>query len=194
MYFGGDSYSVLIVSGSEKFAQSLRTLLQEGLYEPVAHVTGLSSAKRELLERSYDFVLINSPLPEDPGVRLAVDVCQGDSSVALLFVPSESYVDLQERMVTHGVFVLQKPVSRPILELALQWMRAARQRLGTASRKTATVEEKIQEIRLVNRAKWLLIGQLGMSEEEAHRYIEKQAMDRCVSKQEIAESILRTYA
>ena len=52
----------------------------------------------------------------------------------------------------------------------------------------------MEEIRLVNRAKWLLIGELKMDEPSAHRYIEKQAMDRCVSKGEVARGILRTYS
>mgnify|MGYP002627206063 CR=1 FL=1 len=53
--------------------------------------------------------------------------------------------------------------------------------------------EKMQEIRLVNRAKWLLISELNMDEQTAHRYIEKQAMDRCVSRRKIAEGIIATY-
>ena len=51
----------------------------------------------------------------------------------------------------------------------------------------------MEEIRLVNRAKWLLIEELKMTEQEAHRYIEKQAMDRCVTKRVVAEQILSTY-
>ena len=50
------------------------------------------------------------------------------------------------------------------------------------------------EIRIVNRAKWLLISELKMKEPEAHRYIEKQSMDRCVSKRIVAEEIIKTYA
>ena len=60
-------------------------------------------------------------------------------------------------------------------------------------KKTVSLEEKMREIKIVNRAKWTLINSLNMSEDDAHRYIEKQAMDRCVSKREIAEEILRTY-
>ena len=60
--------------------------------------------------------------------------------------------------------------------------------------KTASIEEKMEEIRLVNRAKWLLIEQLRMTESEAHRYIEKQAMDRCVTKRSIAENIISMYS
>ena len=51
----------------------------------------------------------------------------------------------------------------------------------------------MEEIRLVNRAKWLLIDELKMSEPDTHRYIEKQAMDLCVSKREVAEEIIKTY-
>ena len=51
----------------------------------------------------------------------------------------------------------------------------------------------MEEIRMVNRAKWLLIEQLKMTEQQAHRYIEKQAMDRCITRRAVAEQILATY-
>ena len=63
----------------------------------------------------------------------------------------------------------------------------------TGSGSPDEVEEKIKEIRLVNRAKWLLIECLRMTEAEAHRYIEKQAMDLRISKREAAENIIKTY-
>lgn len=50
------------------------------------------------------------------------------------------------------------------------------------------------EIRVVNRAKWILITELKMSEPDAHRYIEKQSMDQCISKRQIAEEIIKTYS
>lgn len=77
--------------------------------------------------------------------------------------------------------------------LALDWLTSARERLRQTEKKVLSVEEKIDEIRLVNRAKWLLISELKMTEPDAHRYIEKQAMDRCVQKRRIAEEIIKTY-
>ena len=61
-------------------------------------------------------------------------------------------------------------------------------------KKALSIEEKMEEIRIVNRAKWLLISELKMDEQGAHRYIEKQAMDRCISKRIVAEEIIKTYA
>ena len=52
---------------------------------------------------------------------------------------------------------------------------------------------KMLDIKIINRAKWALINSLNMSEDEAHRYIEKQAMDKCISKRNIADEILKTY-
>ena len=58
---------------------------------------------------------------------------------------------------------------------------------------TTKLKGKLKELKLVDRAKWILIDQLKMSETQAHKYIEKQAMDRCVKREEIAENIIRTY-
>ena len=71
---------------------------------------------------------------------------------------------------------------------------SAREKLRKTEKKTLSIEEKMEEIRIVNRAKWLLIGELKLDEPEDHRYIEKQAMDRCVSKRVVAEEIIKTYS
>ena len=73
-------------------------------------------------------------------------------------------------------------------------MSSARERLRKSEKKALSIEEKMEEIRIVNRAKWLLIRELKLDEPEAHRYIEKQAMDRCISKRIVAEEIIKTYA
>ena len=92
-----------------------------------------------------------------------------------------------------GVMVLGVPASTQMVAQSLRMLCAARERLRRMEEKQATVEEKIEEIRMVNRAKWLLIERLQMNEGEAHRYIEKQAMDMRLPRKEIAENIIKTY-
>ncbi|MBQ8726852.1 MAG: ANTAR domain-containing protein, partial [Clostridia bacterium] len=75
----------------------------------------------------------------------------------------------------------------------LDWLKATRERLRNMETKNLSLQEKMEEIKLINRAKWTLINSLGMTEIDAHRYIEKQAMDRCVTRREIAENIIQTY-
>ena len=67
-------YSVLVVSAAAKLNTALSPLMPEARYQPVKVVSSVSSAKRAWSERSYDCVIINSPLPDDDGTRFAVDV------------------------------------------------------------------------------------------------------------------------
>ena len=187
------TYSALVVSAAEKLNTALSELLSEAHCRPVKVVSNVSAAKRAAAERAFDFVVINSPLPDDPGLRFAIDIAGSKGSVALLLVRDEFYEGVYDKVVDHGVFTLAKPVSRQILTIALDWMSSARERLRKLEKKTLSVEDKMEEIRVVNRAKWLLISELKMDEPQAHRYIEKQAMDRCISRKEIAEEIIRIY-
>jgi len=88
---------------------------------------------------------------------------------------------------------MQKPTSAAAISQSVVLLRATRERLRRMEQRAATVEEKMEEIRIVGRAKLLLIEKLKMTEPDAHRYIEKTAMDRCISKRAVAESIIKTY-
>lgn len=187
-------YSVLIVSAAESFNTALLNLLPESNYNPVKTVSSISAAKRAFAERQFDYVIINSPLPDATGARFAIDTCDSKGTVVLFIVRSELYGEMHDKVAEHGVFTVSKPMSKPVFVMALDWMSSARERLRKAEKKTLSIEEKMEEIRIVNRAKWLLINQIGMDEPGAHRYIEKQAMDRCVSKRVVAEEIIKTYS
>lgn len=187
-------YSVLVVSSSKAFDEALSALLPESSYNPVHTAASVSAAKRAFSERAFDYVIINSPLPDDAGIRFAIDICGSSEAVALLMVRTEFYAEIYDKVAEYGVFTLPKPTSKPMLAAALGWMASARERLRQSGKKTLSIEEKMKEIRLVNRAKWLLISELKMDEPGAHRYIEKQAMDRCVTRRAVAEEIIKTYS
>lgn len=186
-------YSVLIVSASEKFNNSVHALLPEAEYFPVHTVSSIGEAQRTTVEQSYDLILINTPLPDDFGKKFAIDVSEKNRSVAMLLVKSEIYSDVYASVVDYGVFTMRKPTSLSIITQTLDYMRATRARLRKLEKKAVSLEDKMAEIRLVNRAKWALIDSCKMTEADAHRYIEKQAMDRCITRREIAENILKTY-
>ena len=187
-------YSVLIVSAAESFNDALFALLPTSKYSPTHFVSNISAAKRALAERAFDFVIINSPLPDDIGTRFAIDTGSSKETVVLLMVRAELQAEIYDKVAEHGVFVLPKPTSKPIIITALSWLSSAREKLRKTEKKTLSIEEKMEEIRIVNRAKWILISELKMDEQGAHRYIEKQAMDRCVSKRVVAEEVIKTYS
>lgn len=184
------AYSVLLVSASGNFNAAIGELLPASVYTPVHTVSDVSAAKRAFAGRAYDIVIVNSPLPDDPGVRFSIDAGNGGETVSLLLLRSEVLEEVTARVTPHGVFTLQKPLSKTLAETALAWLVTARERLRKTEKKTQSLEEKMEEIRLVNRAKWVLIEQRGMDEPTAHRYIEKQAMDRCVTRRAVAQEIV----
>lgn len=186
-------YSVLIVSDTEKLTSSLSSLLPENTFDPVVRVSDAAMAKRAMLEREFDVVLINGTRADDRAAKLAIDVCSERNSVALLFVRRELYAEIYAKVTDFGVLTLPLPSSPQMVTQALDWVRATRERMRKYEKTAYTVQQKMEEIRAVNRAKWLLIDVLKMTESDAHRYIEKQAMDRCVSKLEVAKGIINTY-
>ncbi len=188
------TYGVLLVSASEKFNAAAAPLLPVTDYFPVTAAGSVGEARRALLETEYDLVIVNSPLRDDFGTRLAIDLCCDSDAGVLLLVKSELYDETCASAAEYGVMTLPKPTSAPLLEQALRGLCATRERMRRMRQQQKTVEEKMEEIRLVNRAKWLLIQRRGMTEADAHRAIEKLAMDRRISKRLAAESVLGQYS
>ena len=186
-------YSVLMVSASESFNRNVMQFLPEVTYSPVSYAKSINEAQRKTVERFYDLIVINSPLPDDFGAKFAIDMSNNSPSVVLLFVRSDNYDNVYDKVYDFGVFTVKKPLPTQNVTQALDFVKATRERLRKMEKKKISLEEKMMEIKIVNRAKWALINSLNMNEGDAHRYIEKQAMDRCVSKREIAEEILKTY-
>ena len=87
--------------------------------------------------------------------------------------------------------------SQKLLEKDAQAEGAARQyqeRIQALEEENRKLRQKLAEQTAVARAKCLLIEFAHMTEEQAHKYIEKQAMDSRLPKAEIASEIVRTYA
>lgn len=185
------SYSVLSVAAAEKFHTSLRELLPSGRYSPVHSASDAAEARRRLLESRYDIIVISAPLRDEFGTQLAQHFAENSGAGILLLVKPEYYSDVSAQVTPLGVLALSKPTSPQLMLQCMELLCGTRERLRRMEQKSASIEDKMAEIRLVNRAKWALIENRGMTEQDAHRYIEKQAMDRCVSKRVVAEEILR---
>lgn len=185
-------YRALIVSSSEKFTKEISSLLQESFH--ISFASNAGQARRSLLELSYDFVFVNAPLTDEFGTRLSMDTGASSGTLAVIFVPSDIYPQIIHKVTPYGVFVIQKPVSRSAILQALSLLVSARERLRTVEKKAGKAESKIEEIRIVNKAKWFLIDNEDMSENDAHKYIEKAAMDAGITKKQAAQIIIEKYS
>ena len=169
----------------------LKQNLSSSKYNLVKYTSSISSAKRANVEKLYDIVIIDTPLPDGTGDSFAVDISSNQASIVMMLVHYDLYTQVHENYAKHGIFIKRKPTDHESLQTALEWLESARERIRPFEKKTLSIEDRMQEIRKVNQAKLFLITEKGMSEDEAHKYISKQAMDQCVSKRVIAEEILK---
>mgnify|MGYP001416586598 CR=1 FL=1 len=184
--------SVLIVSGSERSRETLAEVFSTTRYSPVTSRGSAAEARRLVLDVPYSLVFINTPLPDEPGSQLALDLSNSRNCCVALLVPGDQYDQVNEQVEDAGVLTLGKPCTAAQLRQAASMMSATRFKLADLEQKTATLEEKMEEIRLVNRAKWMLIERRGMDEATAHRYIEKLAMDARQTRRLVAQTLIRS--
>ena len=185
-------YRVLIAGANDRTFDSLRELLPPDSYEPPLRAGSAGEVKRMLLETDVDLVILNAPLRDEFGTQLALNLSR-DNLCVLMLVPAESFDAVCYKVEDEGILTLSKPVSRNGLLGAIKLLTAMRGKLRKLDRQNQALQEKMQDIRTVNRAKWLLIEIKRMTENEAHYYIEKQAMDMRLSRREVAEEIIRYY-
>lgn len=194
MVFQSDTYSVLLVSASEKVNTVIASLLPPTDFWPVTTVRSISQARRLSLENPFDLILVNDPLTDGSGISYCMDLCTNGESGVLLMVRNEIYEETYYKVLPYGVIVLSKPTDIELIRYSLRMLCAMRERLRMRKKKQETVEEKMQELRLVNQAKLVLMERNGISEEEAHRMLLRRAMEQRVSKKEAAEWFLRSYS
>ena len=192
MAAGKTKYRVLVAGGNEKLCELLSEILPKNEYAFLPPAKTAGEVRRLTMDRSVDLVILNAPLKDEFGIQLAQDLAENNMGV-LLLTGSDVFEQVSYRVEQSGVITLAKPTTKQSLYIALRALTALRSKLLQMEQKTKALQQKVADIHTVNHAKWLLIQHDNMTENEAHRFIEKQAMDMCLSRREVAESIIRTY-
>ena len=185
--------SALIVSCGEQSIAFFGEMLSKIGVLKVTRATCGGEARRLLIESDFDLCLINAPLPDEMGDALAQGIAQRGTSEVLLVVRSELYDEISDKVESLGVITVSRPVNKALFWSALKVAQAAHARLRKVESENRQLLQKIEDIRVVDRAKCILISYLGMTEPEAHKYVEKQAMDMRTTKRAAAEQILQVY-
>ena len=177
----------LIVCNNEKGTLFYKSFLKEnGIVDVVATDNG-PRAKRAILDYDFDICIISS------GEDLAIDIAEKNNCQVILFVKAEFIDEVAEHVEDYGIITVSKPINKQLFWQALKLARVAQRRISMAHKESAKLERKLEDLKIISRAKLLLIINDDVSEEEAHKIIEKQAMDMRVSRVEIAKEIIRKY-
>lgn len=184
--------SILLVCKEQAY-QTLKDFLCQAGYVNLSWANCAGKARRMLGGNSYSLCIIDTPLPDENAGGLALYVAQNFNCPCLMLVLSSSEDDVAAAVEDYGIMVISKPINRNFFYKMVKFALSSGKTIYDAKSENKKLQQKLEELKIVTRAKLILMEKLKMSEPDAHRYIEKQAMDLRDTKIEVAQSIIRKY-
>ena len=127
------------------------------------------------------------------GVEFALK-CAAASDATVVFVPVRTLPKmLLDKLTAGGVCVLDARADDGACEMFFGQLAAIRTAYGALVRENAGLRRKVLEAQAVGRAKCLLVERRKMTEQAAHRFIEKTAMDNRLTRYAVAKDIIKGY-
>ncbi len=185
--------NVLIVTKSETSYSSFCTALR-GHVGRTDYAISMTIAKQKLAAGNVDLVLINTPLPDEFGVESALQIASHHPRLGvMLLVKEEIFDQVNYKIGGSGIMVITRPVKAYVLITGIHMMVTMLQRQEKLMAENTKLRKRLEEMGVITRAKCLLIEKESMTEEGAHYYLEKLAMDSGCSKKEVAEDVIARY-
>ena len=190
---------ILAAAGKEESIQLLRQILKgvSGAGQlRIQQAVTLEQIRRGVsgvgAQSPADLLIAVMPLSDGTGVEGIIDVAQRHPQLmSILLVRQEAYEQVTYQCRNQQIFVIAMPFKRQVLAEAASFMLRIRTVIDDKDKELARMRKNLSEIRTITSAKIRLMQTRQMTEEEAHYYLEKEAMDRSLSKKEVAEEILR---
>ncbi len=183
----------MIVSNSEKDTSFFTGFLNAASVHQISSLQSCDSARRLILKKDFDLVIVDAPLRDESGEDFSRYAASRGISQVMLLVNGDFFASVSAVCEEDGVMAISKPVDKALFWSALLLVKSVQSRIKRIQAENILLKQKIEDIRIIDRAKCTLISCMNMNEQEAHRYIEKQAMDMRSSRRIVAEGILKRY-
>jgi two-component system, response regulator PdtaR len=186
----GPPTKVLIAEDEAIIRLDLKEMLEEEGYDVVGEAADGEAAIRQATERSPDLVIMDIKMPGLDGLSAAERIVD-EGLAAVLILTAFSQRDLVRRAAEAGAMgYLVKPFQKSDLVPAIDIAVARHAELAAVKDESFSLAEQLETRKLVDRAKGRLMDQEGLTEAEAFRYIQKQAMDQRRRMRDVAEELL----
>ncbi len=172
----------------------LRDYLQETLSVLGHQVVGVATTGRELVEQARtaqpDLVITDIKMPEIDGIDAAVEICK-DSPIPIILVSAYHDQELLSRAgESHVLAYLVKPIGQQDLETAISIVMSRFDQFQDLRREADDLRQAMEDRKLIERAKGILMQRAELSEDEAYRRLNKTARDGNRKLRDVAQSIL----
>lgn len=182
---------ILLVASTGKEHLLLKTRLQRrGVNEKTVSCFSSNEARRMLGEEIFDLIIIKAPLLDEAGDLFALFASKKSKAQIILLVRNNYIKQMVDKVGEQGIMVLGYPIDDMMFYQSLSIAFAINAKLNGIHNENSKLRKRLEEIKLVNRAKFLLVEHMSYTEERAHKYIEKSAMDRRISKSQVCKEII----
>lgn len=186
-------YNILIISQNDMFNNQISKMFPPEIINILDFASNCALSRRMILERNYEILIINSPLNDENGISLAIDAVEINKMGVILFASPEKYNEYYDKVHEYGVLTLPNTSGSETFVQTLRLLCATRQRVQTLEKKNLSFSERMAEVRLISEAKLLLIQKKKLTEDEAHKYIERYAMNNRITIGLAARTIINEY-
>ena len=175
----------------------IRMDLIEMLREAGYNVIGEAANGREAISLARhlkpDLAILDVKMPEIDGIS-AAELIVSERLAAVLMLTAFSQRELVERARDAGAMAyLVKPFSISDLTPAIEMALGRYAQIQALEAEVGELGERLEARKLVDRAKGVLMANLGISEPEAFKWIQKAAMDQRSSMSAVSEGVLAHY-
>jgi two-component system, response regulator PdtaR len=183
---------VLIAEDDALTRSTLVEVLQALGHLVVAEVSSGSDAVSQARDLIPDAVVLDVHMPGTTGVQAAQEIAATLPGVAVLLVSGDAGLTLSaaDALASGAVALLPKPTPPAALDSTLRLAVSRAQELLGARQEAAHAREQLEQRKLVERAKGLLMRRTGASEPEAYRILQRTSQDRSVPMAIIAKAII----
>ena len=181
---------VVIAEDEALIRMDLAEMLAEEGYDVVGQAADGQQAV-ELAERERpDLVILDVKMPVLDGIAAAERIA-GRRIAPVVMLTAFSQRDLVERARDAGAMAyLVKPFSQSDLAPAIEMAVSRFAEIAALESEVADLQERLETRKAVERAKTILQKDLGLSEPDAFRWIQKTAMDLRLSMRQVAEGVV----
>ncbi len=182
---------ILIAAKSETICSSLAEMLGEPAPKIVLLTDGIRM--RSINAANFDIIIVSTPLSDEFGLDLVASLYSKTKAGIIVLAKSEIADEVQQKLKFTGAFVLPRPFNKNTFRQTVRFAAVARENMQRLENKNSELKKQLEDVKIIARAKNCLMEYLKMTEEQAHRHIQKQAMDLRETQRAIAENILKTY-
>ena len=181
---------ILIADDESLIRMGLRRILEEAGHQVVAAAPDGRTAVRMAHDLEPELAILDIKMPGFDGMEAARRIVT-ERPIPVILLTAYGQRDLVEQATRAPVMAyLVKPVNEAELLATIEIAATRFAERQKMAQETADLREGLDNRKIVERAKGLLMARHGVSEEDAHRRIQAQARRERRSMREVAQEIL----